>query len=247
VAQSIANWNIDTEVPSEETILAVGRSVIDSIDSWKQGKSFHHNTVRTYSRPKGPADGAAWFSRVSEHDANDASLDEFWSKLGADKAENEMNFIHEIKKVALVKRISPSQSVWTLYYTFSPPISPRVFTVLQTTHFDEETRTGHIVSLPIDLSDEPELAKLEEHGARGRYTSVERLKELPDSKVEWKMATSSTPGGSIPQFIVDRTMAGKISDDVPHFLKWLKSTRDTAGKDSAAAPATTENGGATAA
>jgi len=136
-----------------------------------------------------------------------------------------MNFIHEIKKVALIKKISPNQSVWTSYHTFSPPISPRVFTVLQTTHFDEVNRTGLIVSLPIDLSDEPAFAQLEEHGARGRYTSVERLREMSDGKIEWIMATSSTPGGNIPQFIVDRNMAGKISDDVPYFLNWLKSTR----------------------
>ncbi|KAG8217565.1 hypothetical protein J3R82DRAFT_5716 [Butyriboletus roseoflavus] len=46
-------------------------------------------------------------------------------------------FIGAIKKVALVKRISETQTIWTLYYTFPPPISPRVFTVLQTVHLVE--------------------------------------------------------------------------------------------------------------
>jgi hypothetical protein len=39
------------------------------------------------------------------------------------------------------------------------------------------------------------------------------------------MATSSTPGGSIPNFIVESTMAKKISSDVPQFLKWFESKK----------------------
>lgn len=35
--------------------------------------------------------------------------------------------------------------------------------------------------------------------------------ELENGETEWRMATSSTPGGSIPNFIVDSTMAKKIS------------------------------------
>lgn len=52
---------------------------------------------------------------------------------------------------------------------------------------------------------------MEEKGVKGRYTSVERLRVLDDGKVEWLMATSSTPGGSIPQFVVESSMAGTIS------------------------------------
>jgi hypothetical protein len=69
-----------------------------------------------------------------------------------------------------------------------------------------------IISLPVDLSSDPELAQLEEKGVRGRYVSVERLLELPDGKVEWRMATSSTPGGNIPTFVAERSMPSKISD-----------------------------------
>lgn len=63
----------------------------------------------------------------------------------------------------------------------------------------------------MDLSDDPELLKLEEKGTRGHYTSVESIKELEDGRVEWRMATSSTPGGRIPNFIVESTMAGQIA------------------------------------
>lgn len=52
-------------------------------------------------------------------------------------------YIPDIKKVKLIKRISPTQSVWTLYYQFPPPVSPRVFTVVQTMWRSEESpKTG---------------------------------------------------------------------------------------------------------
>jgi hypothetical protein len=72
-----------------------------------------------------------------------------------------------------------------------------------------------IVSIPIDLSDDKDLQKLEEKGVRGRYVSVERILELENGETEWRMATSSTPGGSIPSFIVESTMAGKIAQVIP--------------------------------
>jgi len=212
------------DIPSQESILTAARELLDSLQSWKPGKIFHKNNVRTFSRPKGPADGAAWHCRVSEHTSEDATFDEFWSKLGVDKAVNEKEYIPNIKKVTLVKSISPSQSIWTLYYTFPPPVSPRVFTVLQTTHLDPASRTGTIVSIPVDVTGDAELVKLEEKGVRGRYVSVEHLYEV-DGKVVWQMATCSTPGGSIPSFIAESSIPGQISADVPHFIKWFHSVR----------------------
>jgi Protein of unknown function (DUF3074) len=67
------------------------------------------------------------------------------------------------------------------------------------------------ISIPVDLSSDPELANLEEKGVKGRYVSVERITELPNGKTEWRMATSSSPGGRIPALVVDKTMPGTIS------------------------------------
>ncbi|KAF9819786.1 hypothetical protein IEO21_01877 [Rhodonia placenta] len=226
-----------SELPSEDAIITLAKTLLDSTTSWKSGKTYY-KVVKTCSRPKGPQDGAPWHCRVSEHAPADATFDEFWGKLGVDKAENEMKFIADIKKVKLIKQISPTQAVWSLYYTFTPPVSPRVFTVLQTTYLDAATpKTGIIVSIPIDLSDEPELVKLEEKGVKGRYVSVERLQELENGNVEWRMATSSTPGGKIPSFIAESTMDSAISQDVTHFLHWFHSVRpkpEEAQQDAAA-------------
>jgi hypothetical protein len=101
------------------------------------------------------------------------------------------------------------------------------------------------ISIPVDLTSEPDLAKLEEKGVKGRYVSVESLAELPSGETEWRMATSSSPGGRIPAFVVNSTMASAISavgihvirrgigsldgnmgyQDVPHFFKWFQTVR----------------------
>lgn len=59
---------------------------------------------------------------------------------------------------------------------------------------------------------------------RGKYVSVERVTERADTAgdaVEWRMATSSDAGGNIPRFVVNSSLPGKISEDVPSFLSWL--------------------------
>jgi hypothetical protein len=70
-----------------------------------------------------------------------------------------------------------------------------------------------LVSLPIDLTSngDEDLLKLEEKGVKGRYVSVERIIELENGNTEWRMATSSTPGGSLPNFLVESTLAKKIA------------------------------------
>ena len=70
---------------------------------------------------------------------------------------------------------------------------------------------SYFIQIPVDLSEDAELAKKEEKGVKGRYVSVERLAELENGKVEWRMATSSSPGGSLPSFLVESTMAGQIA------------------------------------
>ncbi len=71
-----------------------------------------------------------------------------------------------------------------------------------------------VVSIPIDLSspEDADLAKLEEKGVKGRYVSVEQLAELENGNTEWRMATSSTPGGLIPSFLTESTMNSTIAE-----------------------------------
>ena len=81
-----------SEIPSEDTIIALGKALLDSTVTWKKGKAYAKDKVLTLSRRKEPADGAPWHCRVSEHTKEDATFDEFWSKLGVNKAENEKEY-----------------------------------------------------------------------------------------------------------------------------------------------------------
>ncbi|KIM65328.1 hypothetical protein SCLCIDRAFT_542377 [Scleroderma citrinum Foug A] len=216
------------DVPPEDAILALGGDLIGSTDTWRKGKSFAKGKVLTLHLPRNQApDKLPWHCRVSRHSKEDATFDEFWSKLGVNKPENERQFISAIKQIVEVKHISQTQSIWSYCYTYPPPVSPRIFTVLLTTHLNNTTpRTGTIVSIPIDLSQDHELAKLEGKGTKGRYVAVERIVELENGEVEWRMATSGTPGGMIPSFITESSMPGQIAADVTQFLGWLPTTRD---------------------
>lgn len=55
--------------------------------------------------------------------------------------------------------------------------------------------------------------------------SVERILELEDGTIEWRMATSSTPGGSIPTYFVERSLAGQIAEVSKPDCPWSMLTR----------------------
>lgn len=191
-------------------MVAAGKALFETLGSWKEGKTFRSSKgptpykVKTSSRPKLPGDGAAWHARYSEH--TEGTFDDFWELLGRNKAVNEREyvvlnhgvayaqpltdrFIPEVDKVTLLQTISPNQTLWTLHYKFPPPVSPRVFTVLQVTHLaggdDGKPREGWIISVPVNVSENADMKAKEEKGARGRYVSVERVKEGKDGILEW--------------------------------------------------------------
>lgn len=132
--------SVAIELPDGTSLLAQGREILASTASWKPGKTFFKN-VRTFSRAKGPGDNAGWHGRTSEHEG---SFDEFWNLLGVDKGLNEMRYVHEVKKATLVREVAPGQAVWSMFYRFPPPVSPRVFTVLQVTELSQTSpREGY--------------------------------------------------------------------------------------------------------
>lgn len=45
------------------------------------------------------------------------------------------------------------------------------------------------------------------------------------------MITSSTPGGLIPLWIADRSMPGKIQEDVPTFIEWMHKRKEKAEQE----------------
>lgn len=93
-------------------------------------------------------------------------------------------------------------------------------------------RSYMILSRPITHPDAPE----RQGYIRGKYESVELIREIPLSKVkpdggstsddaelnpvEWIMITRSDPGGGIPRFMVDRGTPSSMLGDIHKWLDW---------------------------
>lgn len=141
--------------------------------------------------------------------------------------------------------------VWALHYVFPPPVSPRVFVQLLTKHLETNSestneasepparalRTGYVIQLafnfPSDAPADAEIIRKIGKGVRGTYVSVERYQELEDGSLEWRMATSSTPGGSIPGWVSERSIPGEIMkvSHPPMDESYHMCTNDLRGKD----------------
>lgn len=62
---------------------------------------------------------------------------EYVRKESVSDGVNLRRYIKEVKKATSVKKMSPSMQVWTMYYEFPPPVSPRIFTVVQVAHLEQ--------------------------------------------------------------------------------------------------------------
>ncbi|EJD44162.1 hypothetical protein AURDEDRAFT_152230 [Auricularia subglabra TFB-10046 SS5] len=235
-------------IPPRETLLAAAEALLSSADAWKKGKVF--GAVQSLTRPKHKDDpaGPPFHARLSTHTAEECTFEEFWDGLGIGRAQNETEYISEIKEASLVQQLNEHDAVYSMLYVFPAPLQPRVFTVLQAVFRSADKDELVVVQLPVDVSGSDELKGTDhafrtDHGhahvVRGRYASAERLRKLDDGRVEWLMATSSAAGGNIPQFVQDMSIPGQIAHDVPKFLAWIKTRREKKQVEPVAAAATT--------
>ncbi|CAG7853725.1 SubName: Full=Uncharacterized protein {ECO:0000313/EMBL:CCA69998.1} [Serendipita indica DSM 11827] len=196
-------------IPSRETLLDVMVPILLESEQWQAGKEFEEpewkTAIKTFSRHKTAKDGAMWHGRVSEHsEETTGGWEAVWQGIGVNHTLHEKEYYHELEKAELVKAFNEHQEIWTVYYHLRPPASNRVFTELITTHVstDEATglRTGYVMSIPVDISSDPELRQKEFSGTKGAYSAIERVKELPDGGVNWRYTFSSTRDPHIDAF-----------------------------------------------
>ncbi|ORY34819.1 hypothetical protein BCR39DRAFT_592329 [Naematelia encephala] len=142
-------------------------------------------------------------------------------------SENEREYIESCRETHCLQVFQPHVAeVWKLTYVTPPPTSPRTFVVLLLSRELRTEPTGERcfmnISIPFNHPDCPEKKGDEKSRVRGRYVSVERVRELDGGqRVEWRMATSSDAGGNIPRFVTNSSLPSSISEDVPSFLKWM--------------------------
>jgi len=86
-------------------------------------------------------------------------------------------------------------------------------------------RSFLVVQVPVLHPDAPE----QKDYVRGNYASVEAVYEASGPtgpETHWKMATQSDAKGSIPLFFSESSLPGKVVEDVPDFLHWIKSRKE---------------------
>ncbi|BEJ17557.1 hypothetical protein CspHIS471_0609580 [Cutaneotrichosporon sp. HIS471] len=142
-------------------------------------------------------------------------------------SENERDYIESCRETQCLAVLVPHVAeVWRLTYVTPAPTSPRTFVVLLLSRELQVAPHGQRcfmnISLPFKHPDCPEKQGPEKARVRGKYVSVERVRETEDGKrTEWRMATSSDAGGSIPRFVTNSALPKNIAEDVPSFLRWM--------------------------
>lgn len=136
--------------------------------------------------------------------------------------EYEQHYIHQLQSYEIQPKVLEGQGpglatyLAKLIYKFGFPLTDRVFYELL--HVVVEENALYVIQLATDPS-----LYTGEHNPKAvlaRYTLVERITHLSES-LNWEMATASTAGGVIPKAIVNMTLPGAISKDVPLFFEWV--------------------------
>jgi len=209
-----------------EQVLEASTTLIESVPTWKKGKEV--KVVHLYKKAE-KQNGPAWHARISRHPSSEVGFDRLWETLGPpDHFRNESKYISNLTHAEHLLSTSLGD-VWALHYSFPNPVSPRVFVELQLYRLmDSSLENGHqhrsalVITLPFDIEEDEELKARRGNDIIGKYVSVERIAEIEGDKVEWRMATCSTPGGFIPRILSEFTIPGQIAKDVPHLIRWLE-------------------------
>ncbi len=185
-----------------------------------------------------------WFLRRSVHaDAaqpRTASWDEFVASFQRHHAESEMAFTETVVATT-PRRAWDCASVaiqvgddtwvdWTLKLEESVhrlpfPLQKRVFPVLQATAAVAGRR--EFVVVQVFYTGGP-AADNAQGTVTGAYTSIERIRELPDGdqkQIEWVMGTASDAMGILPEFVQVLATPDMVPKDVDFFLSWVAGQR----------------------
>ncbi|KIM44102.1 hypothetical protein M413DRAFT_68133 [Hebeloma cylindrosporum] len=213
-----------TDIPTEDSLMGDAHTLIEASKSWPVVAGKGHPLVTTSmqkygissnkNKPTTTATTQVWNCVVSTLQSDELSFSRVWARLGKNKAWNQQFYVPGITRVARVKYISESQSIWTILFIYPPPLSPRVYTIYQASWLLEYShrRQGIVITLPIDLSSksDKDLAEVEEKGVRGRFLSVEHIHEIDGDKVEWRRLVCVDPGGMIPKCWTKRNVLSRM-------------------------------------
>ncbi|KAF8596172.1 hypothetical protein BDV93DRAFT_528227 [Ceratobasidium sp. AG-I] len=212
-------------IPPLSVLLESANTLLASTVRWPPGKTYFDGAVQTFSQKTNT--GVSWHGRLSHHPIEQGTFHEFWDVIGVRHCASQEEYVPELVSAThLEPYANGDYDGWTYHYSYSPPVSPRTFTILLATSLDDKPpRQGWVISIPFDVGENEGLKALEERGVRGKFTSVERLMEV-DGKVEWMAVSMNQIGGSIPNFISERQMPKQLAERVPQVLEYMAARRE---------------------
>ncbi|KAF4622198.1 hypothetical protein D9613_009365 [Agrocybe pediades] len=216
-------------IPQDAVLIKDAQTTLDASLSWRAAKPqdgcqtfFHeeHDERRKTTR--------TWHCIVRNIHKDEVSFTRLWERMGKDKVENQKSYVATISRVTRISSLAEGQAIWTLLFTYPPPMSPRVFTIFQASWLLQHShkRRGIVVTLPVDLSKDKHLAELEEKGVKGLWASVEHLQELEGDVIEWRRIACLDAQGFVPKFWAERKLDHRMIKETMSCITWLKAQKE---------------------
>ncbi|KAL6450056.1 hypothetical protein SBY92_001997 [Candida maltosa Xu316] len=205
-------------------ILADSKSILESVPAWPHKRTINNPSSSTIIQTKTLDDGLFWASRTTtlpysnqqqQQQLRDVIIGA--STIGSTHSDHEMKYIHQIKSID-VSNITTYPDGWSYRliadYSFGMGLKQRRF--IEDIHVYEFPDSGYVISIPhLDNDDDDGFV-------RAKYHSIEKLMWDDDDEIKWIMATTSSAGGFIPDWMTNWKLPTEIAKDVPAVLHCIK-------------------------
>lgn len=232
-----------------QKLLKESKHIIESVTQWNKSKHF------TYSLKTGKEVGVQTYTSTINDDywcARDSSLEELGDErasvyqdllkyiVGSPVEEKKTHTKYETKyveeiydyKLETVEMANSANNSITykgqMFYKFQFPLQKRVFhELLHIVKVDDDSE-AYVITLALDPSLFKESAT---SFVPARYTSIEKISyDVSTKRLIWTMATCSSAGGYVPNWMVKLGLPPAVAKDVPHFLNWSQSDAVRSGQ-----------------
>ncbi|ELU40238.1 hypothetical protein AG1IA_05734 [Rhizoctonia solani AG-1 IA] len=238
-----------SDIPPLNVLLDAANALLASTVRWPPGKTYYDGMVQTFSHkePSGPnwhgrlrtgnvprVLGSHWCVLICER----ALTSIIYSTLnaGTRHCQAQEEYVPELVSAThLEPYLDGDYNGWTYHYTYSPPVSPRTFTVLLATSLDDNPpRQAWVINIPFDVGDNERSKKEASVAGSRRSTASSKLMEKwngckPRQDNPFlsraRGATMYQIGGSIPNFIPERGMPRQIAERVAQVVEYMAARR----------------------
>lgn len=232
--------DIDTHQIDSQSLETEALNIVRSMESWNRGKQFHHqvpinsisdnsDTLITTDTFKTNLNDDYWVGRktILNPSVTEYILPKFQDYLigplpidpNNNHTSHEKNYIHDLYDYKF-KLINNNSYLIKTFYKLPFPLSKRIF--YNYVYIKKGEDYSLVISICIDPKNFEQDHEQDHDNSQftvGNYTSVEYITTEQD-QLHWKMCTSSTPNGNVPNWMTKLGLPGAIVNDVPSFVKY---------------------------